>query len=86
MNDRWEEEYDMMHRDMREISLSASTISTSDSTIAIDYARMISDRMEKDNIDKIDKNYIAGMIYAVLMKDDIPIKKQQLFKDEEFEI
>jgi hypothetical protein len=86
MNDRWEEEYDMMHRDMREISLSASTISTSDSTIAIDYARMISDRMQKDNIDKIDKNYIAGMIYAVLMKDDIPIKKQQLFKDEEFEI
>jgi len=84
MNDRWEEEYDMMHLDMREISLSAS--STSDSAIAINYARMVADRMQKDNLDEIDKNHIAGMIYAVLMKDDIPIKKQQLFKDEEFEI
>jgi len=60
--------------------------STSDSAIAINYARMVADRMQKDNIDEIDKNHIAGMIYAVLMKDDIPIKKQQLFKDEEFEI
>jgi hypothetical protein len=70
-----------------------------DSAIARSYANMFADRMQEDNLDEIDKNHVAGMIYAVLMQDDkLPTQKavmeyvdarpdkEQLFKDEEFEI
>ena len=69
-----------------ETSFSATSTSTSNSSIARNYATMVSDRMQKDNLAQIDKNHIADLIYNVLMQDDIPIKKQELFKDEEFEI
>ena len=76
---------------------SYSPSSVSDSQIAQDYADLLADRLQKDNLDEIDKNHIAGMIYAILMQEDIPQKtrdrlvderpdKEQLFKDEEFEI
>ena len=77
-----------------EASLSASSTSyssassgISDSAIATEYAmkayaERLADRMADDNLDSIDKNTIAGMIYAILMQDDE--KKIEEFKDEDF--
>ena len=77
---------------------SYSPSSISDSQIARDYAEMFADRLQKDNLDTIDTNTIAGMIYAILMQEEAPTEraiktyvderpdKEQLFKDEEFEI
>ena len=77
------------------ISYSAS--STSDSAYGDDllrqYADVLAERMCNDNIESIDKDYIAGMIYAILMKDDVgdEIRERLLddhptntFKDEDF--
>ena len=80
-----------------EPSYSASSVSdSSDSAIATQYAlkvyaERLADRMADDNLDKIDKNTIAGLIYAVLMQDADQVTKdrpgnEKLFKDEEFEI
>ena len=38
---------------------SYSPSSVSDSKIAQDYANLLADRLQKDNLDEIDKNHIA---------------------------
>jgi hypothetical protein len=79
---------------------SYASSTTSDSAVATSYAlkvyaEKLSDRMYENNVEDIDKDYVAGMIYAILMKDDVDdvIKdrlladrpgKEKLFKDEDF--
>jgi len=81
-------------------SASYASSSTTDSAVATSYAlkvyaEKLSDRMYENNVEDIDKDYVAGMIYAILMKDDVDdvIKdrlladrpgKEKLFKDEDF--
>jgi len=51
--------------------------------------------MYEDNLEDIDRDYIAGMIYAILMQDNVDeVTKNRLlddrpgnlFKDEDFEL
>jgi hypothetical protein len=92
----------ILFEDKEEESLSASSTSISASNLATQqamkqYAEMFADRMQEGNLDEIDKDHISGMIYAILMKDELDQEiierhldarpdKEQLFTNEEFEI
>lgn len=57
-------------------SASYASSATSDSALATEYAmkayaEKLADRMYEDNIEDINKDNIAHMIYAILMKDDV---------------
>lgn len=80
---------------------SYSPSSTSDSAITTQqaikqYTEIFAERMQEGNLDKIDKDHVAGMIYAILMKSELEQETldrlvdarpgQSLFTDEEFEI
>ena len=81
-------------------SASYAASDTSDSAIATQYAlqsyaEKLANRMYEDNLKDVDKDYVAGMIYAILMKEDIPKStverlmddrpgNEKLFKDEDF--
>jgi len=81
-------------------SASYAASATSDSALATQYAlqsyaEKLANRMYEDNLKDVDKDYVAGMIYAILMKEDIPKStverlmddrpgNEKLFKDEDF--
>jgi len=79
---------------------SSSPSNVSDNRAAVEqslrvYADLMAERIEEGNLDEVDKNSIAGLIYAILMKEDYPEyvrdgllkdkeERENEFKDEDF--
>ena len=92
--------WDEASRTASTTSASYASSATSDSAVSIahklkSYADIFADRMYEDNLEDIDRDYIAGLIYAILMQDNVDeVTKNRLlddrpgnlFKDEDFEL
>lgn len=83
------EYYDERSYSASSFSQSYASSATSDSAVAIQYmmktyAEKMADRMCEDNLASIDKNTMAGMIYAILMQEDEKKEKIEEFEDEDF--
>lgn len=102
MGYRYETDKELIARGVQVDGRSYASSSTSDSVIATEYnlknyAKKVADRMYENNIEEIDKDFVAGMIYSILTKnaeqrtlaqlvDDMPSNEENLFTNKEFEV